>query len=73
MAIFRMKSPEEWLPKFSRGKHLGCTKIRLRMKDGSTFTLHVPPGQQKGGFEFDVTDARVVRHLTADPRFERVS
>lgn len=73
MAVFRLKDPEEWLPKFSKGKAVPARKIVLHKGDGTRFTINVPSAKKNGGYEFEVTDERVIRHLTADPRFVRVS
>ncbi len=73
MTTFRLRDPDEFVPSFARGKHLPIKEIRLHLSNGSILRIKVPPGQQRGEFTFEVTDGRVVRHLTADPRFVRVS
>ena len=51
-------------------------KLRLHLKDGSIVELapksggKFTPGQDIG---YDITDERVIRHLSVDTRFQRIS
>lgn len=69
---FRLKDPETWLPTWARGKNLPVKAIRFK---GAEYT--VSAANAHGGHILEVEDAgkigkKHVRHMDADPRFERV-
>ena len=69
MPKFRYKGEKQ----FTFVKQMGkCVEIRCRCKDGTTTKIKPGPGETEfapGLSVIDVTEARAVRHLRADPRF----
>lgn len=74
MAIFRFVGNSLHNSIHGSGARGGVTKIRLRKYDG-TKEEHTPNGKPhfEANDEIEVTDARAIRHLKVDPRFELVS
>ena len=69
---FRLKDPETGLPTWARGKNLPVKAIRFK---GTKHTVDAVNAH--GGHEIEIDDAdkigkKHVRHMDADPRFERV-
>jgi hypothetical protein len=67
-----MKNPEEWLPAWARGKNLPIKAVRI---GGARY--EVSAANAHGGHVVEIDDtgkvgARMLRHMVADPRFERV-
>jgi len=74
MAKFKLKDPELWLPAWARGRGVKVLAVRTKGGKQSGKKEHkIPPGAGNGaGFMVEVTDARAIRHLKADPRFDQV-
>jgi len=66
-AIGKPKSTEfdSLLPQWLRGRGIVPSKVRIHLKDGTK--LELDPTQP-----FEVEDERTIRHLDADPRFDKL-
>lgn len=74
MARFKYKGPK---PR-PQVKIPGKTKeMRFHCKDGTTLRLFPKPPNKffapNQDIGYDITDSRVIRHLEADPKFQRIS
>lgn len=70
MPTYRMKDKDSilpgWLKRARTKEPVTITAVRIKFRDGGSMLVD-PNGP------FTVTEERAVRHLDADPRFEKIS